>query len=130
MVKHLIIATLLILSLAGHTSAYRPMQFSIQVSGTTDSEIEFSGWCAIEIGNRTLQRSEFRGSGREMKPVVVYGRYIDSCETRVLSGQGSITLVLHADDKEIFRRTTREGETSLQYGPTMNRYSTRPPTMQ
>jgi len=129
-VKHLFIATLLILILAGPAPAYRPMQFSIQASGAATSEIRFSGWCAIEIGNRTLQRTEFNGSGQGMEPVVVYGRYLDSCEVKRLSGEGPLTLILHANGTEIYHQTTREDESSLQYGPTMQRYSTRPPTMQ
>lgn len=120
---------LLVLLVAGNAPAYRPLQFSIEVSADTDQGVEISGWCDIEIGNRTLSRTDFSSSTPEMEPVVVHGRSIDSCEVRRQSGQGTFTLILLADGAEIYRKTTREGETAIKYGPTMHRYSTRPPTM-
>jgi hypothetical protein len=127
--NRIILFICLILSLALQASAYRPKTFRIHVNANGDDTVSFAGWCDIEIGNRTLHRTEFEGSNGEMEPLVVYGRYIDNCEVTNLSDKGVMTFTLHAQDKEIYRKSTREGMTKIIYGPTMQRYSTQPPTM-
>ena len=115
--------------LATDASAYRPKAFRIQVIGAGEEKVTFAGWCDIEIGNRTLNRNEFQGINDQMEPLEIFGQYIDSCEVRNLSGDGTITLILYEKEKEIYRNTTTEGASKISFGPTMQRYSTRPPTL-
>ena len=101
-------------------SAYRSESFKVSATGTPGS-VQFSGWCNIWIGNKTLMKINLEGKSHTMEPVLTQGRFIDKCELRNDSGQGSITLILHKNNKEIFKRTTRDEETTIIYNSNRKR---------
>ena len=129
MVKTSLVSVLILFLVIAHAEAYRTNRFQVRVSGTGHDMVEFSGWCDVEIGNRELGRTYFNGLNDETAPVEIHGRYIDSCEVLNDSSEGEITLVIEVNGVEKYRRTTNGDEMKILYGPVMQRYNSRPPTM-
>lgn len=129
MFRLLLLITFAILCSADHATAYRPIPLQIHVSGEGTNTVSFTGWCDIEIGNRILSRTFFEGQNGDLAAITLHGRHIDNCEVTKTSEEGKISLVLHENSVEVFNKTTKKNETKIIYGPTMKRFSTKPPTM-
>lgn len=129
MFRLFILITLITLFLTDDATAFRSIPLQINVAGKGENPVSFSGWCDIEIGNRTLDRTFFEGQDDNLLTINLHGRHIDNCEVVNISEEGKISLVLLENKREVFNKTTKKNEMKIIYGPTMKRFSTKPPTM-
>lgn len=129
MIRILLTLFITIVIMSGNALSYRNNLFQLQVIASGKDRVDFTGWCDIEIGNRTLNRVYLTGHDNEMKPIEVHGQSIDYCEVTNATGRGELTLILQTNHVETYRKSTGPEAMKVQYGPAMNRFSTKPQTL-
>ena len=75
----------------------------------------FEGWCDIALSNNTTKRIKLHDQGVGNQTMILGGQSIEACELTNTSDDGTLSLRLYEDDREIFIQRIEAPETTITY---------------